>query len=63
MEHVQGRPITEFCDLQRLSIPQRLELFIPVCLAIQHAHTKGIIHRDIKPSNVLITITDGRPAP
>jgi eukaryotic-like serine/threonine-protein kinase len=63
MEHVQGRPITEFCDLQRHTMRQRLELFIPVCLAVQHAHAKGIIHRDIKPSNVLITMTDGRPSP
>ncbi len=63
MEHVPGRTITEFCDEQRMTIRQRIELFIPVCLAVQHAHRKGIIHRDIKPSNVLVAMTDGRPAP
>ena len=54
-------PITKYCDAQRLSLRQRLELFIPVCQAIQHAHQKGIIHRDIKPSNVLIAPYDGKP--
>jgi serine/threonine protein kinase len=54
MEHVAGIPITEHCDRHRLNLRQRLELFIPVCEAIQHAHQKGIIHRDIKPSNVLV---------
>jgi serine/threonine protein kinase len=61
MELVEGIPITRYCDEARLSPHQRLELFIPVCQAIQHAHQKGIIHRDIKPSNVLVTLTDGRP--
>src|SRR5581483_8646396 len=63
MELVKGIPITRFCDEQRLSLPQRLELFVPVCQAIQHAHQKGIIHRDIKPSNVLIAAYDGKPVP
>ncbi len=54
MEHVKGEPITDFCDRQRLTIKQRLQLFIPVCEAVQHAHMKGIIHRDLKPSNILV---------
>ena len=63
MELVKGVPITEYCDRNRLSIKERLELFIQVCHAIQHAHQKGIIHRDIKPSNVLVTLHDGKPVP
>jgi serine/threonine protein kinase/tetratricopeptide (TPR) repeat protein len=63
MEPVEGRPITEYCDQRRLTPEERLELFVPVCQAIQHAHQKGIIHRDIKPSNVLVTILDGKPVP
>jgi serine/threonine protein kinase len=63
MELVQGQPITDFCDKNRLTPQQRLELFIPVCKAIQHAHHKGIIHRDIKPSNVLVMMVDDRPVP
>ena len=63
MELVKGVPITEYCDEQQLTPRQRLELFIPVCQAIQHAHQKGIIHRDIKPSNVLVTLYDGKPVP
>ncbi len=63
MELVRGIPITEYCDRNHLSARQRLELLIPVCQAIQHAHQKGIIHRDIKPSNVLVTLNDGRPLP
>jgi serine/threonine protein kinase len=63
MELVKGIPITKYCDEQRLSPRQRLELFLPVCQAIQHAHQKGIIHRDIKPSNVLIAAYDGKPVP
>jgi tetratricopeptide (TPR) repeat protein/tRNA A-37 threonylcarbamoyl transferase component Bud32 len=63
MELVRGVPITEYCDQNNLSPQQRLELFIPVCKAIQHAHQKGIIHRDIKPSNILVTLHDGVPVP
>jgi serine/threonine protein kinase len=63
MELVKGVPITEFCDKNKLTTRERLELFIPVCNAIQHAHMKGIIHRDIKPSNVLIALYDGKPVP
>ena len=58
MELVHGIPITKFCDDSRLTLRERLELFVPVCQAIQHAHQKGIIHRDIKPSNVLVTMYD-----
>ena len=63
MELVQGVPITEYCDQCNLTTRERLELFIIVCQAVQHAHQKGIIHRDIKPSNVLVAIQDGLPAP
>jgi serine/threonine protein kinase len=63
MEYVRGVPITEYCDQNRLTIRERLELFIQVCQAIQHAHQKGIVHRDIKPSNVLVTLHDGVPVP
>ena len=63
MELVRGVKITEFCDANHYDLRQRLELFITVCLAIQHAHQKGIIHRDIKPSNVLVTLIDGAPVP
>ncbi len=63
MELVRGVPITQFCDERRLTPAQRLELFVPVCEAIQHAHQKGVIHRDIKPSNVLVALQDGRPVP
>ncbi len=61
MELVQGVSITEYCNRSQLTTRERLELFIPVCQAIQHAHQNGIIHRDIKPSNVLVTLYDGRP--
>jgi WD40 repeat protein/serine/threonine protein kinase len=61
MELVKGRPITRYCDEQRLTPRQRLELFLPVCQAIQHAHQKGIIHRDVKPNNVLVAPYDGKP--
>jgi tetratricopeptide (TPR) repeat protein len=63
MELVKGVPLTRYCDEHRLTPRQRLELFIPVCQAIQHAHQKGIIHRDIKPSNVLVALYDGKPVP
>src|SRR5688572_12174700 len=63
MELVHGVPITKYCDDNRLSPRERLELFVPVCQAIQHAHQKGIIHRDIKPSNVMVTLYDGKPVP
>ena len=63
MELVRGLPITEYCDGDRLSIRERLELFVLVCRAVQHAHQKGIIHRDLKPSNILVTLHDGVPVP
>jgi tetratricopeptide (TPR) repeat protein len=63
MELVRGVSITEYCDKNRLSPRERLELFVPVCNAVQHAHQKGIIHRDIKPSNVMVTLHDGKPVP
>jgi formylglycine-generating enzyme required for sulfatase activity len=63
MELVKGTPITRYCDAHKLTPRQRLELFVPVCQAIQHAHQKGIIHRDIKPSNVLVALYDDRPVP
>ncbi len=63
MELVKGVPITQYCDEHHLTPRQRLELFVPVCQAVQHAHQKGIIHRDIKPSNVLVAEYDDRPVP
>ncbi len=61
MELVKGVPITEYCDARKLTPKERLELFVQVCQAIQHAHQKGVIHRDIKPSNVLIALYDDKP--
>jgi serine/threonine protein kinase/tetratricopeptide (TPR) repeat protein len=63
MELVRGLPITEYCDRENLPVPERLELFVLVCRAVQHAHQKGIIHRDLKPSNVLATVVDGAAVP
>ena len=63
MEMVEGLRITEFCDRNRLDLTGRLKLFIPVCMAIQHAHQKGIIHCDIKPSNVMVSMHDGAAVP
>jgi serine/threonine protein kinase/tetratricopeptide (TPR) repeat protein len=63
MELVKGVPLTKYCDEHRLTPKERLELFVPVCQAIQHAHQKGVIHRDIKPSNVLVARYDGKPVP
>jgi len=63
MELVRGEPITQYCDREALTVPQRLALFRQVCCAVQHAHQKGIIHRDLKPTNVLVTVVEGEPVP
>jgi len=63
MEHVEGLPITEYCDKHKFTIEERLELFLGVCEAVQHAHQKGIIHRDIKPSNILVSARDQQAVP
>src|SRR5262245_19894145 len=61
MELIRGIPITEFCDQNHLDVRQRLQLFIDICQAVQHAHQKGIIHRDLKPTNLLVTLEGGTP--
>ena len=63
MEYITGVPITTYCDRRRMTIRQRLELFVQVCEGVQHAHQKAIIHRDLKPSNILVSEVDGKPAP
>jgi eukaryotic-like serine/threonine-protein kinase len=63
MEYIEGVPITQYCDRNRMPIGQRLELFLAVCRAVQHAHQKGVIHRDLKPSNVLVMEQEGTPVP
>ncbi len=63
MEYVPGLPITDYCDQKKLSIRERLKLFIQVCEGVQHAHQKSIIHRDLKPANVLVVEVDGKPTP
>src|SRR5581483_5566755 len=63
MEYIEGLPITQFCDEAQLQVAQRLQLFLAVCRAVQHAHHKGVIHRDLKPSNVLVMEQDGTPVP
>ncbi|HEX6810164.1 MAG TPA: serine/threonine-protein kinase, partial [Planctomycetota bacterium] len=63
MEYVIGVPVTEYCNKQCLGVRERIELFLPICAGVQHAHHKGVIHRDIKPSNVLVAVQDGAPLP
>ncbi|MCY2967902.1 MAG: serine/threonine-protein kinase [Planctomycetota bacterium] len=63
MELVDGQPLSKYCDAARLTIRQRLELFVSICKGVQHAHQKGIVHRDLKPGNILVGVADGHPVP
>ena len=63
MELVKGLPLTKFCDAQQLTPQKRLQLFVPICQAVQHAHQKGVVHRDLKPANILVSEIDGKPTP
>ncbi len=63
MELVKGEPLVHYCDSRSFGLRERIELFTPVCQAVQHAHQKAILHRDLKPSNILVAEIDGRPVP
>src|SRR5947209_1034107 len=63
MEYIKGVPLTEYCDAAKVGVRERIDLFMVVCQAVQHAHQKGIIQRDLKPPNNLVALYDGRPVP